>query len=68
MPKMWSNDVLADHRAGKAGFRFADFRMPEMLRHRNVRGIDFPRNKSLNRASVAGALDPTFLAAPRLGL
>jgi hypothetical protein len=30
MPKMRSNDVIADHRAGKIGFRFVGFRMPEM--------------------------------------
>src|ERR1700680_988998 len=55
MPQMRSNDVVADHRAGKPGFRFADFRMPEMLRHRNVRGVDFPRDKCLYRAGVAGS-------------
>src|SRR6266446_4304144 len=55
MPKMRSNDVLADHRTGTSGFRFADFRMPEMLRHRNLRGVDFPRNKCLYRASLVGS-------------
>src|SRR5260370_2596629 len=55
MPKMRSIDVLADHRTGTSGFRFADFRMPEMLRHRNLRGVDFPRNKCLYRASVVGS-------------
>ena len=62
MPKMRSNDVLADHRAGKAGFRFADFRMPEMLRHRNLRGVDISRNKCLYRASLAGAQAASALA------
>src|SRR6267378_5801946 len=55
MPKMRSNDVLADHRTGTSGFRFADFRMPEMLRHRTLRGVDFPRNKCLYRASLVGS-------------
>src|SRR5712672_3333753 len=55
MPKMRSNDVLADHRTGTSGFRFADVRMPEMLRHRNLRGVDFPRNKCLYRASLVGS-------------
>ena len=63
MPKMRSNDVLADHRAGKAGFRFADFRMPEMLRHRNLRGVDISRNKCLYRASLAGAQAASALPA-----
>jgi hypothetical protein len=40
MPKMRSDDVLADHRAGKTGFRFVDSRMPEMLRLRNLGGVD----------------------------
>jgi hypothetical protein len=62
MPKMRSNDVLADHRAGTSGFRFADFRMPEMLRHRNLRGVDFPRNKCLYRASLAGSRAASALA------
>src|ERR1700722_9162160 len=31
VPQMRSNDVTADHRAGKPWFRFANFRMPEML-------------------------------------
>jgi hypothetical protein len=29
--------------------------MPEMLRHRNLRGIDISRNRCLYRASLAGA-------------
>src|SRR5256885_9403849 len=63
MPKMRSNDVLADHRAGKAGFRFADFRMPEMLRPRNLRCVDISRNKCLYRASLAGAQAASALPA-----
>src|SRR5258708_19773198 len=62
MPKMRSNDVLADHRAGKAGFRFADFRMPEMLRHRNLRGVDISRNKCLYRATLPGPQAASALA------
>src|SRR5258706_13243750 len=62
MPKMRSNDDLADHRTGTSGFRFADFRMPEMLRHRTLRGVDFPRNKCLYRASLVGSRAASALA------
>ena len=55
MSKMRSDDVIADHRAGKTGFRFVDFRMPEMLRHRNLGGFDILRSRCLSRATLAGA-------------
>src|SRR5258708_1351491 len=36
--------------------------MPEMLRHRNLRGVDISRNKCLYRASLAGAQAASALA------
>jgi hypothetical protein len=37
--------------------------MPEMLRHRNLRGVDFPRNKCLYRAGLAGAQAASAVAS-----
>src|ERR1700704_4182276 len=37
--------------------------MPEMLRHRNLRGVDVARNKCLGRASLAGAQAACALAS-----
>jgi hypothetical protein len=42
LPKMRGDDGIADHRARKIGFRFAHFRMPEVLRHRSLGSIDLP--------------------------
>jgi hypothetical protein len=52
---MRRDDGIADHRARKTGFRFTDFRMPEMLRHQNHSGADLVRSRCLYCASVAGA-------------
>jgi hypothetical protein len=36
--------------------------MPEILRHRNLRGVDFARNKCLYRAGLADAQAASALA------